>query len=219
MKRATTAHVAMDPRRCTACWKCIAECPGHAIGKVDFLGHRHAVFSKAGNCIGCNKCIKVCPNGAFFKPDEAAGPDREHPDISARMEGLQPWAFIASACTGIGLHVAGHGTDHEAWHLWNAAHIVTSLLWLACAGWHILRHRGWYRAFAAKGIGTSGRTTLVLSALFPLVAVTGIILLAYVDGPNSGMGSGHYMLGILLLAVVVVHAVRRNSSRRKPDKN
>lgn len=25
-------------------------------------------------------------------------------------------AFVPAVCSGVGLHVAGHGTDHELWH-------------------------------------------------------------------------------------------------------
>lgn len=32
---------------------------------------------------------------------------------SFSVERLLPLAFVASAVTGIGLHIAGHGTNHE----------------------------------------------------------------------------------------------------------
>lgn len=35
--------------------------------------------------------------------------------------------FVASAVTGIGLHVAGHGAGHEVWHNWAVAHVLSSL--------------------------------------------------------------------------------------------
>ena len=37
-------------------------------------------------------------------------------------------AFILSAAAGIGLHNAGHGNNHEVWHNWAVAHILSSLL-------------------------------------------------------------------------------------------
>lgn len=71
MKRISTKYVAMNPRRCVACWECVGKCPKHVIVKVGFLWHKHVAFKDADACIGCNKCVKTCPNGVFFKPDEA----------------------------------------------------------------------------------------------------------------------------------------------------
>lgn len=34
------------------------------------------------------------------------------------IERLMPLAFVASAVSGFGLHIAGHGTSHEVWHNW-----------------------------------------------------------------------------------------------------
>lgn len=209
MKRIATKYVAMNPRRCVACWECVEKCPKHVIGKVGFLWHKHVVFTNADACIGCNKCIKVCPNGVFFKPDEADSVHRKNTGISICMERLLPWAFIVSAVTGISLHVAGHGTDHEVWHSWSVAHVVTSFLWLVSAGFHAKRHWGWYKTLISRGIEKKNRIALALSVLFSLVAVTGIILLVYVNGANSSVGLWHYKLGLLLLIVSLLHAAHR----------
>ena len=112
MKRTTTAYVAMNPRRCMACWKCVEKCPKKVIGKTGFLGHRHVIFENADACIGCNKCIKTCPQGVFFKPDASVSCTMNM-GMAFRIERLLPLAFVASAVTGIGLHIAGHGTSHE----------------------------------------------------------------------------------------------------------
>ena len=53
-----------SPRKCTACWKCVEACPQHAIRKVGFLWHKHAMITYR-NCIGCNICVKTCPQGCF----------------------------------------------------------------------------------------------------------------------------------------------------------
>ncbi|MDE6125918.1 MAG: ferredoxin family protein [Muribaculaceae bacterium] len=57
-------HPSFTSKNCTACWKCVEACPRHAIGRVRFLWHRHAVphFIK---CVGCNKCVAACPNNCF----------------------------------------------------------------------------------------------------------------------------------------------------------
>ena len=115
MKRITTEYVGMDPHRCVACWECVDNCPKDVIGKVGFLWHKHAVFQNADSCIGCNKCIKTCPYGVFFKPDETAA-HRAKVKKSSVGQRLLPLTLIVSAVTGIGLHIAGHGTSHEVWH-------------------------------------------------------------------------------------------------------
>lgn len=209
MKRTETKYVAMDPCRCVACWKCVDQCPRNVIGKAGFLWHRHVAFENADGCIGCGKCVKTCPNGVFFRPDEADPVRRESRSVLFRMERLQPLAFLASAVTGIGLHVAGHGAGHELWHNWGVAHVLASLLWLLSAGFHVRQHGDWYKKLVLRGIAKKEWATLVLSAVFPAVTVTGVVLLCCVDGPDSAAGLWHYQLGILLLLFSLFHAFRR----------
>ena len=131
---------------------------------------------------------------------------------------LLPLAFAASAVTGIGLHLAGHGSSHEAWHNWAAGHILTSLLWLIAVVRHLRRHRGWYKSLTAKGPGRKSRTTLALTAAFAAATATGIVLLAWVDGAGSGVGQWHYRLGLLLAALSLGHIVGRQRRRAHRQK-
>lgn len=117
--------------------------------------------------------------------------------------------FIASAITGVGLHVAGHGASHEAWHYWGVAHVLTSLCWLAAVGIHIKRHERWYKALVSKGITRKRLPTLALSLLFLTTVVTGIVLLACIEGANSPWGLLHYKLGLILIVFSLFHAFRR----------
>lgn len=216
MKRMATKHVAINPHRCIACWECVEKCPKRVIGKVGFLWHKHVAFKDADACIGCNKCIKACPHSVFFKPDEAppfvlsqAGRRR----TSFMIERLLPLGFMASAVTGIGLHIAGHGTNHAVWENWAASHILSSLLWLASGVFHTKRHWRWYKAIASKGIGTKSRTTLSLSVTFLMATATGIVLIACVDGANSAIGLWHYWLGLLLTAFSLIHCIKQRRKR------
>lgn len=118
-------------------------------------------------------------------------------------------AFVASAVTGIGLHVAVHGAGHEVWHNWAVAHVLSSLCWLISVAIHIKRHRAWYRAIASKGIGHKSRPTILLSAIFLFVVVTGLILLAGVNGASSALGRWHYILGLVLIAFSLIHIFSR----------
>lgn len=117
--------------------------------------------------------------------------------------------FVASAVTGIGLHIAGYGAGHEVWHNWAVAHVLSSLSWLISGAIHIKRHRAWYRAIASKGIGHKSRTTILLSALFLFVTVTGLILIIGVDGANSALGRWHYIAGLALILLSLIHIISR----------
>ncbi|MGV8134020.1 MAG: DUF362 domain-containing protein [Mangrovibacterium sp.] len=58
-------YICMNTRNCKACWKCLRACPSGVIGKVDFLGHHHALIRKPERCTGCLKCTKTCTFGAL----------------------------------------------------------------------------------------------------------------------------------------------------------
>lgn len=132
---------------------------------------------------------------------------------SFTIERLLPLSFVASAISGIGLHIAGHGTSHEVWHNWAVAHVLLSLLWLISVVCHIKRHRHWYKSIVSKGIGKKSPITLVLSATFLIVTVTGIVLIACVDGANSTVGIWHYRLGVLLIILSLIHCCIRKRKR------
>ncbi|MDR3251872.1 MAG: ferredoxin family protein [Tannerella sp.] len=65
LNKIRTPYIWANPRKCTACWKCIDSCPKQVIGKVGFLWHKHIIIKNAENCIDCKKCIKTCPNEVF----------------------------------------------------------------------------------------------------------------------------------------------------------
>lgn len=46
-------------------------------------------------------------------------------------------------------------------------------------------------------------------------SVTGIVLIACVDGANSGVGMGHYRLGLLLIILSFGHAAGRRRKRQR----
>lgn len=126
-----------------------------------------------------------------------------------RTKHLLLLAFVASAVSGIGLHIAGHGNSHDAWHIWAVAHVLSSLLWLISIVYHIKRHGRWYRAVVSKGIGKRSRITLALSVVFLLATLTGVVLMACVEGANSAMGLWHYKFGLLLIVLSLLHGIKR----------
>lgn len=62
-----TQSVALDSRKCKACWICIDACPRQVIGRVNLPWHKHAIFVNSEKCSGCLTCLKKCPHGAYSK--------------------------------------------------------------------------------------------------------------------------------------------------------
>lgn len=127
-------------------------------------------------------------------------------------------SFVLTVVSGIGLHIAGHGAEHEVWHNWAVAHVVASLFFTVAAVWHIATHRGWYKSFVRSGIGNKSRITIVLTILFSAVVGTGIALLGWIDGANSETGLWHYATGLALTVVAIGHIVKRISALKKSIK-
>jgi 2-oxoglutarate ferredoxin oxidoreductase subunit delta len=67
MNRIRTPYIWANPRKCSACWKCVETCPKQVIGRVGFFWHRHIVFRYASDCTGCKKCFQACRQGVFSK--------------------------------------------------------------------------------------------------------------------------------------------------------
>lgn len=122
--------------------------------------------------------------------------------------------FVLSAFSGIGLHVAGHGNNHELWHSWAVFHVLGSLLFLVVVMLHVATHWGWYKGVIRNGFGKKSKVAAVLSVIFLLLSVTGIILLG-VNGANSDIGLLHYKVGIATIAFCVGHILKRIPALRK----
>ncbi|MDE7378728.1 MAG: 4Fe-4S binding protein [Paraprevotella sp.] len=206
MKEMSTAHVAIDPHRCVACWKCVDKCPKKVIGRVGFLWHRHVSFKDARACIGCKRCIRTCPNGVFSELSGQSRSSREK-TFGFRVQRWLPAVFVASAASGLALHIAGHGAGVEAWHCWVAIHILASALFVAGVAFHIRSRLVWYKNLCRKGIGRKNFVTFFLSFVCLAVVVSGLVLLA-VEGANTPAGLWHYKAGLLLVLFSCLHIFR-----------
>jgi NAD-dependent dihydropyrimidine dehydrogenase PreA subunit len=63
-----TEYLDIDTALCTACGKCIEECPYQVLKVVGIkflINHRHIKAAKPKECIGCLSCMEVCPEGAI----------------------------------------------------------------------------------------------------------------------------------------------------------
>ena len=123
-------------------------------------------------------------------------------------------AFMLSTLSGIGLHIVGYGNNHELWHNWAVSHVLTSFLFFITVISHLSTHWGWYKGIIKNGLGKKSKITVVLSVVFFLVSVTGIILLG-VDGANSYIGLLHYKIGIVTIVLCIGHLLKRISLLRK----
>ena len=103
--------------------------------------------------------------------------------------------FILTAVSGFGLHIAGHGAEHSIWHNWAVFHVV-------------------YRSVISSGIGRKSRVTAVLSLIFFIVSLTGLVLLG-VSGANTEMGLWHYVSGIVFTVLSAGHIIKRIPLLRK----
>lgn len=125
--------------------------------------------------------------------------------------------FVLSAISGFGLHIAGHGNNHEVWHNWAVFHVVDSVLFLIAIIFHVTTHRGWYKGIIKKGIGGKGKLTVVLSVIVLLLSVTGIVLFG-ANGAYSTLGLCHYKIGVITTVIVVGHIIKRLPVLYKPLK-
>ena len=126
---------------------------------------------------------------------------------------VRDWILLGvaalSAYSGIELHVAGHGDVHEIWHNWAVVHVIMSLLFLIFGVVHIKMHWGWYKSLFKKGVGNKSRVTLFLSVIFCVITLTGVALLAFIEGDGSSMGLWHYRVGLVVTAISIGHIVKR----------
>ena len=63
-----TEYLDINTGKCTACGRCIEECP-HQILKlvgIKFLiNHRHISVARPEECTGCLSCVEACPENAI----------------------------------------------------------------------------------------------------------------------------------------------------------
>ncbi len=117
--------------------------------------------------------------------------------------------FILTVYTGMELHVAGHGADHEAWHDWAVLHTLAGLLFTVFGAIHVRDHWGWYKSLCAKGPKGRSRIVLALSVVCVPVLVTAVLLLCCVDGANTPVGLLHYGAGLAAGFLGMLHILTR----------
>ena len=117
--------------------------------------------------------------------------------------------FALTAYTGIELHVAGHGTDHQVWHDMAVFHSIAGFSFLILAAIHVKYHWAWYKALKSKGLKNKSKIVAALSALFIIVAASGILLAFFIDGANTHVGLWHYKAGLVTGVLASLHIFKR----------
>ena len=123
--------------------------------------------------------------------------------------------FALTAYTGIELHVAGHGTDHQVWHDMAVFHSIAGFSFLILAAIHVKYHWAWYKALKSKGLKNKSKIVVALSALFIIVAASGILLAFFIDGANTHIGLWHYKAGLVTGVLASLHIFKRWALLRK----
>ena len=115
---------------------------------------------------------------------------------------------MLAAFTCLVLHAAGIGCKHKLLHKWAVYHIIASSLFVVASLVHVQTHWGWYKGWVKLGLGKKSRVTVIVSILFVILLVTGLILLG-VDGANPSIGLWHYKIGIVSSLLFLGHIIKR----------
>ena len=89
------------------------------------------------------------------------------------------------------------------------AHVISSVLFLGFGIYHVCNHWTWYKSLFSKGLGNKSMVTLLLTVVFLLLFVSGVVLLAVIDGPNSTVGHLHYLFGLVIIILSLWHIIKR----------
>lgn len=120
------------------------------------------------------------------------------------------FTFITTTATGFGMHIAGHNAEHWIWEMWAVIHSLAGISFVIVSIMHIQTHIGWYKGWIKNGLGNKSRVTIILSLLFIIALLSGIVLLG-INGINTHVGLLHYMIGIVLTIIGMGHFVKRFS--------
>jgi Pyruvate/2-oxoacid:ferredoxin oxidoreductase delta subunit len=239
-----TLFIQLDTRKCGACWKCIDSCPKKNLGKVDLPWHKHALILDADRCTGCLMCTKVCEYGAFSRVDKSKQETEKRRLKTITNFIINNFLLItglAMILSGLaiqfGFHAGGHegrpseqiqpieyeqlrGIDitNTVWGLnyfnWATIHKVAILLFSALMLYHIAVHWKWYTGVIKNNLMGKNKLVITLSALFLLVAVTGIVpWFIDLSGSKSMLRllliEIHDKLALILIIYLLVHVVKK----------
>ncbi|MDD4644491.1 MAG: DUF4405 domain-containing protein [Bacteroidales bacterium] len=129
---------------------------------------------------------------------------------------------ISGLVQQVGFHMDNHGdqlqADQLVWGLehteWSVIHKVTIVIFSVLMICHFLTHWKWYKGVISKNLIRKNRQVFILSVLFALVAITGLI--PWFIDLSGGTGSLrmilieiHDKLALFLAIFLILHLVKR----------
>ena len=121
--------------------------------------------------------------------------------------GLYPLGLF-TILSGIGLHTAGHGDNHQIWEIWAVVHSIIAVSFSALLAYHVHTHRTWFKALRLNIILKKQPTTSMLSVACLVTMFSGIALLG-IWGANTHIGLLHYKIGIGFTLLMLIHGAKR----------
>lgn len=131
-------------------------------------------------------------------------------------------SFIAVLVSGIALHVASedsHAPGHQVWAAWAWTHSIAATTLTAASIMHIRQKKKWFRTLKIKAPTLKAKwrkaDTLITAGLMSVLLITGLIMLAGVNGGGSKIGLWHYVIGYVWAAFALPHMKLINPSKNK----
>lgn len=123
--------------------------------------------------------------------------------------GLYPLGLF-TILTGISLHIAGHGDNHQLWEIWAVIHSIIAVSFSVLLVYHIHTHWAWFKNLRQNTICKKRLMTTILSVVCLITMFSGIALLA-IWGANTHIGLLHYKIGIGFSLLMLIHGTKRIS--------
>lgn len=223
-----TAYIHLDTRKCTACWKCLAECKNDVIGRINLPWHKHSRFVNSNECTGCLKCMKVCEPGALTKISDKK-PDNPSPKRKIRMAFFVNLGLLIS---GLAMSISGftvqfkyhmgHNTEiisnnsgfGMGYNNWTNIHKISIIIFSTLMTYHFITHWKWYKMIIVKKLASRNRLQIILTIVFILVAITGYV--PWIVNISGGSDIArkffieiHDKITILLFALLSIHLSKK----------
>jgi 2-oxoglutarate ferredoxin oxidoreductase subunit delta len=237
-----TSYIQLDTGKCKACWKCLAGCKNQVIGKVDFLWHKHALIVKPAACIGCLKCVNTCQYDAYSIIDLTKQKNKKLTFNNFLINNLLLIVGLVMIFSGlvlqVGFHMGGHQIDTNGvqpqtmpyeklraiditkivcgfnYPDWSTIHKIVIVLFSALMIYHTCVHWKWYKGVITKHLIGKNKQVILLSVLFLLVAITGLVPW-FIDS-SGGPGTLrmlfieiHDKITLVLIVFLIVHIIQR----------
>jgi NAD-dependent dihydropyrimidine dehydrogenase PreA subunit len=147
-KNSKTQFIQFNSKNCRACWECIENCPNEVLGKIDFLGHKHARIENPDKCTGCLNCISVCEFNALSEITPVVFRSQSGLKKVKAKFNTRAFVSIAMLISGLLLPVSGvmnHNLQFELLttqrHFWMSVHNMSAFLFTTFTIIHIILNR------------------------------------------------------------------------------